>query len=240
MVAYRCAAAGTMAVHTALIQAVRSGLADLADPARAPGMRRYMRSEMPFRGVPAPARTQLATRVFTEHPLRDADTWVATAVDLWRNSTYREERHVALDLLGHRAYACWRQPDLLPVYRELIVTGAWWDYVDEIATHHIGPLLRGSPRAVTPSVRGWALDPDRWLRRAAIICQVGSKQDTDPVLLATCIQANIDDQDFFLRKAIGWALRAYARTSPDWVAEFVATHPTLSPLSRKEATKHLA
>jgi 3-methyladenine DNA glycosylase AlkD len=224
---------------SALVRAARAGLAERADPVKAPGMQRYMKSEMPFRGVQKPARAALANRLFAEHPLPDPDTWVATALDLWRRADYREERLLSLDLLGHRAYAHWQQPGLLAVYEEFVVSGAWWDYVDEIATHHIGPLLRAHPARLAPVMRAWAHDQDRWKRRTSIICQVGAKRDTDTDLLTACIEANIADQDFFLRKAIGWALRAHAKTDPGWVRAFVDTHPGLSPLSRREATKHL-
>ena len=86
---------------------------------------------------------------------------------------------------------------------------------------------------------GWSHDPDRWLRRTSITCQLDAKERTDLSLLSTTILANADDPDFFLRKGIGWALRQYARVDPDWVRTFVADHD-LSPLSRREAMKHLA
>jgi 3-methyladenine DNA glycosylase AlkD len=93
--------------------------------------------------------------------------------------------------------------------------------------------------AVAPVVRVWSTDPDRWLRRAAVICQLGSGPTTDTALLADTIEANRSDPDFFLRKGIGWALRQYARTDPAWVRAFVAAHPDLSLLSRREALRHL-
>jgi 3-methyladenine DNA glycosylase AlkD len=228
-----------VAADYALVRAARAGLAELADPVKAPDMQRYMKSAMPFRGVQKPARAALAHRLFAEHPLPDPGTWVATALDLWRGAAYREERFLSLDLLGHRTYARWQQPDLLPVYEELIVTGAWWDYVDEIATHRIGPLLRAHPATLAPMMLAWAHDENLWKRRASIICQVSAKHDTDTDLLTACIEANIADRDFFLRKAAGWALRAHAKTDPGWVRDFVDRHPNLSPLSRREATKHL-
>ncbi|GAB3475034.1 DNA alkylation repair protein [Amycolatopsis cihanbeyliensis] len=222
-----------------LIEAVRTGLADLADPAKAPAMRAYMKSELPFRGVAKPARQRLGRQVFAEHPLPDVETWTATVLELWRGARYREERYLALDLTGHRSYSAWQGPELLPLYEELIVTGAWWDFVDEIAAHRVGPILRASPEAVDPVLRDWANGVDRWKRRGAVICQLGSKKDTRTRLLEYCVEANIDDPDFFLRKGIGWALRQYARVDPDWVRAFVRTHPGLSPLSRREALRHL-
>jgi 3-methyladenine DNA glycosylase AlkD len=221
------------------LAAVRTGLAELADPAKAPDMQRYMKSEMPFRGVPSPERRTLGKRLFAAYPLSDVDVWRATVLSLWRDARYREERYLAMDLTGQRRYAGWQTPDLLAMYEELIVTGAWWDYVDELASRRVGPLLRAHRAAVEPVLRRWATDADLWRRRTSIICQLGSKEDTDTDLLAHCVEANIGDRDFFIRKGIGWALRQFARTEPAWVRAFVDTHPELSPLSRKEATKHL-
>ncbi|MBW8711071.1 MAG: DNA alkylation repair protein, partial [Mycobacterium sp.] len=136
-------------------------------------------------------------------------------------------------------YPQWRDPTLMPVYDELVVTGAWWDYVDEIASRCIGPLLRAYTADIVPLMRNWSTDPDRWRRRVSIICQLGSKDAVDLELLRDTIEANISAQDFFLRKAIGWALRQHSRVDPAWVRAFVDSHPELSPLSKREALKHL-
>jgi 3-methyladenine DNA glycosylase AlkD len=222
-----------------VIDAVRRGLAELASPSLADGMRAYMRSELPFRGVQKPQRTELLRRLVLEHPLDTPAEWEQVVRTLWDDASYREERYLALALTGLPRYAGWQRPALVPLYRHLIVTGAWWDYVDEIASRRIGPLLRSYPVEVEPIVREWSTDGDMWLRRTSIICQLGSKQDTDTRLLAACIEPNIDDREFFLRKAIGWALRQHAKTDPAWVRAFVDSHPRLSPLSRREAVKHL-
>ena len=215
-----------------LVAAVRTGLAVRADPVAAPGMQAYMKSPMPFRGVPAPARAALLRAL----PRLDDPVVVACAAEeLWDGATYREERYLAT-ALARRAPP---DPGRLPVYRHWIVTGAWWDHVDEIASRLVGPVLLTHPDDVRPSLRGWARDPDRWLRRTAVVCQLGAKERTDRALLVEAVEANLDDGDFFLRKGIGWALRQYARTDPDWVRDFVRTHPALSPLSRKEALRHL-
>ncbi|RZQ62926.1 DNA alkylation repair protein [Amycolatopsis suaedae] len=223
-----------------LVHAARDGLAGLADPAKAPDMQRYMKSEMPFRGVPSPARKRLAGTLFAEHPLDTVDDLVATTRALWHDAGYREERYLAIDLTGYRAYRRWQDPGLLPLYRELVVTGAWWDYVDEVAIRRVGPILLGSPGDVTPLVRAWATDDDLWLRRTAVICQVGAGARVDTDLLTHAVEANLGDRNFFLRKGIGWALRQHARVDPGWVRRFVDDHPGLSPLSVREALKHLA
>lgn len=222
-----------------LITAVRDELAAIGDARKAPEMQRYMKSELPFRGVPSPERTALTRRLFSAHVLTDEESWRAAVLTLWREATYREERYVAIALTGDRRYAAWQTPALLPLYEELIVTGAWWDYVDELANRRLGPLLRRFPDELTPAMYAWATDADLWKRRTSIICQLSFKEETDTKLLTTAIEANLDDRDFFIRKGIGWALRQFARTEPGWVRAFVDSHPTLSPLSVREAVKHL-
>ena len=127
------------------------------------------------------------------------------------------------------------------MYEELIVTGAWWDYVDAIAAHRIGPLLAKYPAAMRRLLRRWSRDDHLWKRRTAILAQLTFKERTDVRLLHACIEPNLGDTDFFIRKAIGWALRQHARTDRDGVAAYVNAHLSLmSGLSRREATKHLA
>jgi 3-methyladenine DNA glycosylase AlkD len=223
----------------ALAEAVRTGLADLGDRSKAPDMQRYMKSEMPYRGVASPERKALGKRLFAAHVLPTAAVLQRTALLLWRDAEYREERYMAVDLTGQRPYAAWQTPELLPLYEEMIVTGAWWDYVDEVANRRVGPLLQEFPAELTPVMHAWSTDADLWKRRTSIICQLSFKSATDTELLSAAIEANIGDRDFFIRKGIGWALRQFARTEPGWVRAFVAEHPELSPLSVREAVKHL-
>ncbi|WP_234027919.1 DNA alkylation repair protein [Pseudonocardia dioxanivorans] len=231
------------AAAAALVEAVRTGLAQLGDPVAAAAMQRYMKSEMPFHGVPAPARETLLRRLVDEHPLDGSGPGggeVGAAADaLWDGATRREERYLATGLVGHRRYARLVDVSWVPRLRHWIVTGAWWDHVDEIASRRVGALLCAHPAELTPVVRAWSTDPDPWLRRTSIICQLQAKGDTDLDLLTDAIEASIDDRDFFLRKGIGWALRQHARTDPGWVRAFVDAHPQLSPLSRREALKRL-
>lgn len=222
-----------------LVKAIRTGLAELADPVKAPVMRAYMKSAMPFRGVASPERNVLLKRVLTDHILPDRVTYVATVLELWRAADFREERYAAIALSGHRAYQRWQDPELVPMYEEMIVSGAWWDHVDELAIRRIGPILRADRGGVTPIMLSWAGGRDLWRRRTAIICQIGAKEDTDTDLLMRAIEPAIAEPEFFLRKGIGWALREYAKTAPDWVRSFVDDHPDLSGLSRREALKHI-
>ncbi|GAA1207285.1 DNA alkylation repair protein [Pseudonocardia alaniniphila] len=222
-----------------IVERARIGLAELADPVAAPQMQRYMKSEMPFRGVPKPARIQLVRMLVAECPLPDAAALRSAAEELWTGARFREERYLALALVDHSRYRRWPDPSWVPLLRDWIVTGAWWDFTDDITSRRIGPLLRAHPAQLTPVLRAWATDEDRWLRRTAVISQLGSGAATDLDLLRYAVEANLGDPDFFLRKGIGWALRRHTRVDPDWVREFVADHPGLSPLSRREALKHL-
>jgi len=222
-----------------LVTAARTGLADLADPVRAVGMQKYMKSTMPYRGVPSPERTVLSKQLFRDHVLPDVDTLVATALELWRGAKFREERYLAITLTGEKAYTSWQSTSLLPMYEEMIVTGAWWDYVDELAIRRIRPLLRADPVQLTPIMRSWSTNPDPWRRRTSVICQVTAKTAANTTLLSHCIEANINNPDFFLRKGIGWALRDYSKVDATWVREFIRTHPSLSPLSRREGSKYI-
>jgi 3-methyladenine DNA glycosylase AlkD len=197
-----------------LAAAVREALAEHENPERAAGTRAYLRSEMPLRGVSMPVLRRLCRPLFAAHPLTGVAAWREAVLALWRGAAYREERYAAVELCGYPAYRPHQTPAALPLYEELIVTGAWWDLVDPVATGRIGGLLRAHPADLGVTVRDWARADDLWLRRSAIICQVRAKSGTDTDLLEAALAPNLADQDFFVRKAIGWALRAHAWTDP--------------------------
>ena len=218
---------------------MRSALAGVADPERATAMQAYMRSAMPFRGAPKPVQVAALRPVLAAHPVTDRATWEATVRELYDQAEFREERYAALALLRVRAAKAWYDPDLVPMLAHLVVTGAWWDLVDDVAGHQVAPIHRAFPAAMAPVVRRWSVGEDLWLRRTAILSQLGSGLATDHTLLTDVIEANADSREFFHRKAIGWALRDLAWKDPDWVRAFVDSHPDLSPLSRREALKNL-
>ncbi|HEX8981147.1 MAG TPA: DNA alkylation repair protein [Ktedonobacterales bacterium] len=227
-------------ISTALLDALRAELAGVADPTKAEPMRAYMKSSMPYLGAQTPQVRAVCRRVFTAYPLASFEAWRATIVALWRGATYREERYAAIALVGARRYAGYRTLDALPIYEEMIVSGAWWDYVDAVAGL-VGALLVAYPTPMRAEMLAWSRDANTWKRRVAITCQLNRGVATDEDLLFACILPNLDDREFFIRKAIGWALRQYARTRPDAVRGFVHEHATrISPLSRREALKHLA
>lgn len=224
---------------TKLAARIRADLAAAADPTRAAGMQAYMKSTMPYYGVRMPDVRAISKRAFAEHPLASADEWQAAVLEIWRKAKHREERYVAMELAAQQRYAEYRTPAVLPLFEEMIVTGAWWDHVDE-AAHLAGQMLRAHPKKMRPVMRAWSTDENLWKRRVSIICQISFKQDTDLDLLYGNIEPNLADRDFFIRKAIGWALRAYAWTDPAEVARYVRAHESqLSGLSRREALKNI-
>ncbi|TDQ52150.1 DNA alkylation repair protein [Actinorugispora endophytica] len=229
-----------MPAHLGLIAAVRDRLRRFADPGKADSMRRYMKSVMPFHGVQAGPRRRVFAEVFAANPIEDQETWEDTVRTLWRVASHREERYAAVELTGHRLYTAFQTPATAALYEDLITAGAWWDYVDPLAVNRVGPLLRAHPTELRPLVSGWALAGDLWLRRSAILCQVGAGAETDADLLLGSIEPNLRHPDFFVRKAIGWALREYARTDPGSVLKFVDEHESrISALSRREALRNL-
>jgi 3-methyladenine DNA glycosylase AlkD len=232
------------ATPAALAQQVRARLESVGDPERAPDMQAYMKSAMPFRGVSAPMVRAVCRELFNAHRLPDVQAWRDAVTALWDDAEYREERYAALLLAGHRFYVAHQTPDTLPLYRHMVVTGAWWDTVDALAANHVGPVLRSYPEEVAPTMRAWAVDADLWVRRTAVLCQLGSKESTDVDLLRHVLEVNLEEslhgREFFIRKAVGWALRQHARVDPDWVRGFVAEHADrLSGLSRREALRWL-
>ena len=226
---------------TDLVQEIRQALADHANPDKAEGMRAYMKSDMPYRGVQKPARIKICRAAFRRHPIPSKDAWLDVVLDLWRNAEYREERYSALDLAGAKQYLEFRVFDTLPMFEEMVVTGAWWDYVDEVATHRLRELLENYPSELTPAMRSWSLDENMWKRRSSIICQINRKDQTDLALLFDCIDSNLSHPDFFIRKGIGWALRSLAWTDLPTVEDYVARNgDRISKLSAREALKNAA
>jgi 3-methyladenine DNA glycosylase AlkD len=214
-----------------------------------------MKSAMPYLGVQTPEHRRICREVFRAHPLDSFQSWRDTVLTLWHQAEYREERYAAIALAAFPPYRDFRTLRALPLYREMITTGAWWDYVDAIATRQIAEILRKSPERMSAILRKWAghdkrtgrLAPvvreseDIWLRRSAILAQLNFKKDTDLALLYDCIRPSLGRTDFFLAKAIGWALRQYARTNPKEVLQYVKNHRTeLAPLSIREALKRLS
>jgi 3-methyladenine DNA glycosylase AlkD len=202
-------------------------------------MQWYMKSDMPYFGVQTSVRRKICRAVFKAHPVNSFEEWTETILGLWRYAEHREERYGALELAGAKGYEGYQTFKTLPMYEEMVVSGAWWDYVDDIASHRLRTLIERYPRGMARRMRSWSKDPNLWKRRSAIICQLRRGFDTDLDLLWDCIEPNLDDKQLFLRKAIGWALRDLAWFDLETIERYVAANEDrLSGLSKREALKN--
>jgi 3-methyladenine DNA glycosylase AlkD len=223
-----------------LLPKLRRALRRAADPQKAPVMQAYMKSVMPYHGVSAPLLRQVCKVTFADARFDSASQWQAQVLELWRSARFREERYAALNLAGDRRARPFQSPSAMTMYEELIVTGAWWDYVDDVASHRVGPILRDYPAAMRSKMLSWSKSKDLWKRRTAIICQLGFKSETDLELLYACIEPSLESREFFLQKAIGWALRQYAWTDAMEIRKYVRRNRSrLSALSYREALKNI-
>lgn len=222
----------------AAVEFVTSALAANADPNKAAGMQAYMKTDMPFYGVQKPGRTTILRHMRVEYAPTNRDEYEDLVTALWE-LPHREEKYLAQGVAV--SFPAFIVPESLPLYERFIVEGAWWDFVDETATHLIRELVVEFRGETWPVVDTWIGDDDLWLRRAAIICQVGAKERTDADRLFRYCASRAHEREFFIRKAIGWALREYAKTDPEAVASFVSDfREDLSELSYREASKHIA
>ncbi|MBB2941481.1 3-methyladenine DNA glycosylase AlkD [Actinoplanes lutulentus] len=204
------------------------------DPVRAVGMAAYMRDQFPFLGLPSPIRRARARAALTGLGAPTSDDLRAVALACWDRDE-REFQQFACDYLAAHV----AEPSLLDTAASLITTKSWWDTVDPLATHFVAGLVRRHPVLVA-EMDEWSRAPDLWLVRTAILHQLHYGASTDTARLFGYCTAQAGHPDFFVRKAIGWALRHYARTDPGAVRAFVsANSDRLSPLSIREATKHL-
>jgi hypothetical protein len=149
----------------AVLARLRAALIAAADSAAAPAMQRYMKSALPYHGVKLPAVRKIARAVLAEVPLPSAAFWRRLVLALWQQATHREERYAALVLTADRRALPFQTMEALPLYERLIVTGAWWDFVDELATHNLGLLLRRHPAEMKRAMRAWSRDDNLWKRR---------------------------------------------------------------------------
>ena len=211
-------------------------LAAHRDPARAQGQGAYMRDRFPFLGLTTAARRAVDRAVLVGLPRPGEDDLRAIALRCWELPE-REYQYFACDLL--RAHQRVTGPGFLDPLRALITTKSWWDTVDPLATGVVGGLVRRYPE-LAAAMDEWSADQDLWLVRTAILHQLHYGAGTDAERLFDYCTRQAAHQDFFVRKAIGWALRHYARTDPAAVRAYVDAHrDRLSPLSVREATKHL-
>ncbi|WP_432836853.1 DNA alkylation repair protein [Dactylosporangium sp. CA-092794] len=220
----------------AVLERLQNVYGAAADPSRAAPMRAYMKDKFPFLGISSPARRALDREVLRGAPKPDEAGLADIVLACWALPE-REYQYFACDHL--RRHAGLLSPAALPVLRELVTTKSWWDTVDALAAHVAGPMVAAHPALLSTMDEWTAPGTDLWLVRTAILHQLRYREKTDRDRLFDYCARWAGERDFFIRKGIGWALREYAKTDPDAVRAFVATHPALSGLSAREALKNV-
>ena len=220
-----------------LVVFVSRALKAVADPERAIAMAAYMKTNMPFYGVSSPARRPIARELKLMYRAGSATEYRTKVSALWA-LPHREEKYLAIDYaLSFKKLITFEQVDL---YRQMVVEGAWWDFVDVIASDLVGRVVLVDRDRMRPTLEQWIDHDDMWLRRTALLAHLRHKTATDEAMLFDFCQRRAHEKEFFIRKAIGWALREYARVNPEAVRGFLRAHEAqLSGLSRREAAKHL-
>ncbi|NHZ90990.1 DNA alkylation repair protein [Massilia sp. CCM 8733] len=219
-----------------IAEQVKTALAPLADAARAARMSAYMREQFAFHGIHTPARRAALKPLVRSLKGADAGVLLDAAAELWR-APQRECQYAAIDLLATHV----KQLDgahigaLLALARQ----AAWWDTVDALAVV-VGTVVRADRPLRQPRMDEAVRHADLWTRRVAMLHQLGWRADTDLARLFGYAGQLAHEEDFFIRKAIGWGLRDYAHHDPEAVRAFLlARGATLSALTRREAGKHL-
>jgi len=215
---------------------LRDELNRLRNPEKAPAMQAYMKTDQPFYGVQSGPRRKSFKAIAKRFKIDDRATYRQVIFELWHGE-YREEMYMALEVVEH--YKTLRDIQSWPIYEALVFTATNWDTLDWIATKLVSPLVFHHREFEDELVR-WSKSDNFWVRRASILAHLHHKDETNTRLLGDTILSLSHEKEFFIRKAIGWVLRDYARTNPEWVRQFVTKHQdVLSGLSKREALKHL-
>ncbi|MEH7095907.1 DNA alkylation repair protein [Neobacillus vireti] len=198
-------------------------------------MQNYMKGHFSFLGIKSPLRKELEKKFFQETGLLHEPFNKEFIEELW-NKQDREYQYTALTYM-EKSLKKLHKSDL-PFMEWLITTKSWWDTVDAIAPKPVGKIAENFPEVIVETIDGWSVNENIWLRRAAILFQLKYKGKTNEDLLYRYIMKNAESKEFFIQKAIGWALREYSKTNPASVKKFIEGHK-LAPLSVREGSKYL-
>lgn len=219
-----------------MVGALQEALAGAADPEKAPGMQAYMKTSQPFYGVQAGLRRQLFKAVAKQFKAISRAEYKQIIFELWRGQ-YREDMYQALEVAEH--YKRYHDLESWPIYEQLVKTASNWDTLDWVAAKMVSPLVL-KHRALEQELINWSQSDNFWVRRASLLAHLHHDEATNTELLAETILRLCHEQEFFIRKAIGWVLRDYSYTNPEWVKAFVKAHQDrLAGLSKREALKQI-
>lgn len=213
------------------LERIVAALSAHRDPVRAEGMSAYMRGQFAFLGIPTGERRALHKVALAAMPAPSETDLAGLSRALYALAA-REYQYVAVDHLVRHVAVC--GSGFLALARELVTTKSWWDTVDGLAAQVVGPLVMRYPELVS-EMDGWVEDSNLWVARTAILHQLKYKDRTDEARLFRFCERRAADREFFIRKAIGWALREYSKTNPSAVQAFIARNDArLSGLSKRE------
>lgn len=206
-----------------------------ANAINAAGAKAYMKNQFKFFGIKTPERRRLTKEYMKRMGLQSAKDLHDIVTELW-SLEERECQYFAIELINYHQ-PLWKE-DIIELIEFCLVTKSWWDTVDSLSSECTGPYFKLFPQAIKSTTNRWNTCDNIWLQRSSLLFQKNYKSTTDLNLLANYIVHLAPSKEFFVKKAIGWVLREYAKTDKEWVSEFVHRH-TLSMLSRKEALKHI-
>ncbi|MTV49170.1 DNA alkylation repair protein [Heliobacillus mobilis] len=206
-----------------------------SDAGYAEWSKQYMRSQFDFLGIRSPVRKRLIKQFIKSHGLPVKEELKAIIETLWRRPE-REYQYAAIEIVMFAKKNL--SPEDMPWLVPLLMTKQWWDTIDLLSPQIMGYMFTAYPQLIPDYPDRWIDNADFWLQRSAILYQLNYKEKTDESRLFRYILQCAGSNEFFVQKAIGWALRQYARTSPEKVQAFVSTHP-LKPLCQREALKHI-
>jgi len=203
------------------------------DPEYAVNMKKYMKDQFNYFGIRTPQRRDITRGFVKEYGLPGMENLEGVCRSLWLEEM-RECQYTAVYLLNRMKNKL--TPELFTLIEYMITHKSWWDTVDGLASWLVGAIMKNHPSSIIPKTSEWMSSENIWLQRTCLIYQLGYKKDTDTKLLFGFIEQLADHKTFWIRKAIGWALREYSKTDPQAIQDFVNSHQ-LAPLSRREALK---
>lgn len=204
-----------------------------ADPVFAVGMKNYMRGKFEYYGIKAPLRDSIIASFLKENPVKTIENSAEAIIYCW-NQPRREWQYTGMQIFEKLLS---KTGDNYPEIAEyMIINKSWWDTVDFIASNIVGTYLKKNPDKIDFWINRWMDSGNMWLQRVCLLFQLKYGKNTNKELLFSLCKQLSEHQDFFIRKAIGWALRQYSKTNPAEVSTFVNSN-YLSPLSSKEAMK---
>ncbi|KAA3626641.1 MAG: DNA alkylation repair protein [Bacteroidetes bacterium] len=217
------------------IQELENAYAQHANPQIAGDQSAYLKNLFPFIGLKTPVRRDAQKPLLAKANLPSKEEAFTIAKTLW-SKPEREYHYFAQELL--QKYKRQFEVSDLTLFEYMASHNSWWDSVDIIAVKLIGEYFKKFPAEIKPNINKWLHSGNMWLQRCAILFQLHYKQGIDTEILTHVINSLLGSDEFFINKAIGWILREYGKTNPEWVLDFV-DKTDLHPLSRREAIRRL-